>query len=201
MKITKRFISGIQLFFAAVTLFSCNLEDFNLNKLADPVIVPEVFAPLAYGTFKVSDLAPAPAPTANAQIPAGGFNLDPVIISKSGTSFSSAAIDSVYLITHFTNATPCDMEFELSFLSSSNGPPIGKIHNSGKIPAYRPDFNIIPFFGLDRTDQDDLQNATYIKLNFKLFPSDTGNITYDAVKSKLFTVKISFYAPVNLQKL
>jgi len=198
MGLIKRFISGIVLFAAALMLFSCNLEDFNLNRLSRTNdVVPDVFAPLAYGTFKVSDLAPVPAPPDNAQIPAIGINLDPVIISKVGTSFSSAAIDSVYLITHFTNETPCDVEFELSFVTAS-GIQIGKSFPSGKIAAGAKDFPILPYFGLGLADQNNLEQATDIKLSFKLFPPTTGNITYGAVKSKQFSVKISFYAPVNL---
>lgn len=201
MKRIKRFISGIVLFITAVMLFSCHLEDFNLDKLSDTNdIIPEFFAPFAYGTFKVSDLAPTPAPPDNAQIPAIGINLDPVIISKSGTSFSTAAIDSVYLITHFTNDTPCDAEFELSFVTAS-GIQIGKSFSSGKIAAGAKDFPILPLFGLGPADQNDLQRATDIKLSFKLIPFATGNIVYGVVKSKQFSVKISFYAPVNLQKL
>lgn len=198
MGLIKRFISGIVLFSAALMMFSCNLEDFNLNKLSKTNdIVPDVFAPLAYGIFKVSDLAPVPAPLDNAQIPAFGINLDPLIISKLGTTFSSAAIDSVYLITHFTNETPCDVEFELSFVTAS-GIQIGKSFPSEKIAAGAKDFPILPLFGLGLADQNNLEQATDIKLSFKLLPPTTVNITYGAVKSKQFSVKISFYAPVNL---
>jgi len=200
MKQIKRFISGIVLFTAAVMLFSCHLEDFNLNKLSNTNdIIPDFFAPFAYGTFKVSDLAPTPAPFDNVPIPVIGINLNPVIISKSGTSFSSAAIDSVFLITRFTNETMCDMEFVLSFVTAS-GIQIGKSFPSGKIAAGSKDFRI-PLFGLGPVDQNNLEQATDIKLSFKLFPPTTGNTTYGAVKSKQFSVKISFYAPVNLQKL
>lgn len=200
MKLLKHSISGFVLLFASIVLFSCNLEDFNLNKLSKTNnLIPDVFAPFAYGTFKVSDLAPTPAPLDNDQIPASGINLDPIIISKVGTSFSSVAIDSVYLITHFTNETLCDMEFELSFVTAS-GIQIGKSYNSGIITSGAKDFRI-PFFDLGRVDQNNLAKATDIKLSFKLFPSILGNTTYGLVKSKQFSVKLSFYAPVDLQKL
>ncbi len=200
MKLIKRFISGIVFFLVAIMLFSCNLEDFNLNKLSETNgIIPDFFAPFAYGTFKVSDLAPTPAPPDNVPIPAIGINLDPVIISKLGTSFSSTAIDSVYLITHFTNDTPCDMEFELSFVTAT-GIQIGKSFPSGIIAAGAKDFRI-PLFGLGLADQKNLEQATDIKLSFKLVPPTIGNTIYGVVKTKQFSVKISFYAPVDLQKL
>lgn len=199
MELIKRFISGIILFLAVVILFSCHLEDFNLNKLSKTNdIVPEVYAPLAYGTFKVSDLAPTPVPSDTAKIPAFGINLDSVIISKSGTSFSSAAIDSVYLITHFTNDTPCDIEFELSFVNAA-GVQIGKPFPSGKIAMGAKNFRI-PLFGMGPIDQNYLNQATNIKLNFRLFPISTAS-TYGDVKAAFFSFKISFRAPVNLQKL
>jgi hypothetical protein len=199
MKILKCFIPEIGFFIAAIMLISCNLEDFNMKKLADPTdIVPDVSAPLVYGTFKVANLIPLPAPVNSTPIPSNGLEL-PIVVSKLGTSFSSAAIDSVYLNAHFTNETPSDMEFELSFLNSATGLPNGKVFNSGKIPPNVVDFAVIPF-GLDRKDQDNLQNATFVKLNFKLYPSATIS-TYGEVKSKQFTVKISFNAPVKLQKL
>jgi len=200
MKLVKHFISGFVLLFASIILFSCHLDDFNLNKLANPVdIIPEVYAPLVYGTFTVANLVPLPVPANSTPIPIGGIEL-PLVVSKSGTSFSSAAIDSVYLITHISNNTPCAMEFDLSFLNSATGPSIGKIYSSGKIPANTPDFEVLPLFGLDRTDQDNLQSATFIKLDFRLFPSTTPS-TYGVVKLTSFAFNISFYAPVHIQKL
>jgi hypothetical protein len=198
MKLIKRFIPVVVLFFASIMFFSCNLEDFNMNKLSKTNdIVPEVFAPLAYGTFKISDLAPVPVPLDNAQIPAGGIDLTPILLSKSGTTFSSTAIDSVYLITHFTNGTPGNMEFELSFVNAS-GVQLGQSFPSANIPAGAVDQKIQ--FPLGPIDQTNLQQATDIKLIFRIYsPNAASPITYGAVKSKPFTVKISFYAPVRLQ--
>lgn len=199
MKLVKHSISGFVLLFASIILFSCHLEDFNLNKLADPVdIIPDVYAPLAYGTFTVHNIIPDPTTPDLTLIPVNGLDL-PLVVSKSGTSFSSAAIDSIYLITHFSNNTPCKMEFELSFLSSPTGPSIGKIFSSGIIPANTKDFEVPPF-ELSKTDQDNLQASTFVKLNFKLYPSSAAS-TYGDIKSASFSFKISFHAPVNLQKL
>jgi len=198
MNLLKHYISVIAFFFAAIMLLSCHLEDFNMNKLSKTNdIVPEVFAPLAYGTFKISDLAPVPVPPDNAPIPAGGIDLTPILLSKTGTSFSSTAIDSVYLITHFTNGTPCNMEFELSFVNAA-GVQLGQSFPSGNISAGATDQKIK--FPLGPIDQDNLQQATDIKLTFRIFSPNAANpVLYSEVKSKLFTVKISFYAPARLQ--
>jgi len=199
MKLLKHSISGFVLLFASIILSSCHLEDFNMNKLVNPTdIIPDVYAPLAYGTFTVQNIIPDPATPDLTLIPVNGLDL-PLVVSKSGTSFSSAAIDSVYLITHISNNTPCEIEFELSFLYSAAGPSIGKVFTSGRIPANTADFEVPPF-ELSKTDQDNLQASTYVKLNFKVYPSATAK-TYGDIKTASFSFKISFHAPVNLQNL
>ena len=199
MKAIKIYMSGLVLFLVTVMLFSCNLEDFDLKKLANPDdITPDIFAPLAYGTFKVSSLTNTPFLNSD-QIPAGGLSLDPVNLNKTGTSFRSAAIDSVYLITYLTNDTPCNIEFDLSFVNSF-GTQLAAPFTSGIIPANTTDKRIQ--FDLGPVDQDNLQKASAIKLAFKISSPDPATpITYGAVKTKSFTVKISFHAPVDLTKL
>lgn len=200
MIIIKRFIPGVMLFFAAIMLFSCNLEDFNLKKLANPDdIIPEIFAPLAYGTFKAEDLVTATISN-NFPIPVAGFPLDSVMLSKTGTSFRSSAIDSVYLIIHFTNNTLVDMEFNISFIDKLTGNKLGNSFTSEKIAPGAIDQKIE--FKLDPVDQDNLMNSSDIRLGFTLSsPAGANPILYKAVKKAPFTVKISFHAPVNLQKL
>ena len=199
MTIIRFSILGLALLIAAILLFSCNLEDFNLKKLTNKEdIIPDVYAPLAYGTFKVSDLVTSPGPGDNYQIPVSGVQLSPIILSKTGTSFRNAAIDSVYLITHYTNNTPCVMSFDFSFINST-GLTIGKIFSSGVIPAGAVDFRIQ--FDLGPIDQDNLMNATDIKLSIKIASPAGSSILYKAAKNTLFTLNLSFYAPVNLRKL
>lgn len=194
-----RFFSGIALFIAAIILFSCNLDDFNLKKLANPTdIVPDIYAPLGYGTFKVDDLVTAPI-LDSTPIPAGGLVLDPLVVSKNGTSFRTAAIDSVYLIIHLTNDTPAEAKFELSFFDSSAGVTLGIPFDSGIIPANTKDKRIQ--FNLGPNDQDNLMNSTDLKISFSLSSPVGSNILYKVVKSTSITVKIGFHAPVNLWKL
>ena len=203
MKIIKRFTFGVVLFSAAIILFSCDLEDFNLKKLADPTyIAPDLFAPLAHGTFRVDSLVAANIPDSYT-IPSAppGFALDPFSMDKTGTSFRSSAIDSVYLITHFTNNTPADIEFQLGFFDKTTGAQRGGPFNSGKIPAGAQDFlcNIIR---LGPADQDNLVNSNDIRLSFTLFsPATSTPITYGSARGQHFTVKIAFHAPVQLWKL
>ena len=195
MTTINKFNSGVVLFLTAILLISCGLDDFNLKKLANPTdIVPLVYAPLAYGTFKVDDLL-VPPPADNNPIPPGGLTLNPVLLNKMGTSFRTSAIDSVYLVTHFTNETPANIQFELLFFN--RGVPVGNRFPPGKILAGAKDFPVK--FNLGTDDQINLQNSTDISLNFTLLsPSPGAPILYGAVKGKSFTVKIGFYAPVHL---
>jgi hypothetical protein len=205
MKIIKRFTSGVVLFSATIMLFSCNLEDFNLKKLADPTyIAPDVFAPFAYGTFKVEDLIKASVPPDTYIIPSipAGMHLDPFKMDKTGTSFRSSAIDSVYLVTHFTNDTPADIEFQLGFFDKTTGALLGGPFNSGKIPAGAPKDFLCQVIKLGPSDQDNLAKSDEIRLYFTLFSPSAGTaITYGNAKGKSFTIKIYFHAPVQLWKL
>ena len=192
-------ISGVLMSVIAAMLFSCNLDDFKLNELAKPVdIVPVVYAPIAYGTFRVKDLLTVPIPDAT-PIPTGGLSLDPFIMGKTGVTFNSIAIDSVYLQNHFTNDTPINMEFSYNFYDGTTGLPIGQTFASGIIPPGVKDTLIQ--FNLGRSDQDNLLSASNIILRFR--PSNVGNtsILYGKVKNTYFSIKIAFYAPVHIWKL
>ena len=199
MRIVKVFISGISSYIVAILLVSCNLKDFNLNKVVSPKdIVPVLAAPLAYGTYKVSDLAPTTPPIPdNSPIPSSGLSLNSLVL-KTGIIFKSTAIDSIYLIVHVTNGTPCDMTFGLNFVNVS-GTPFFQLSSSENIPTGAKDKEIK--FGLGPSDQDRVQNATSIQLDFKLLPPNPGPITYGVIKSDSVTIKISFQAPVNLWRL
>jgi len=202
MKSIKRFRLVISLFLTAISLISCNLEDFNLKKLANPNdIVPNLFAPFLYGTYDVKDLNAFPPP-ANFQIqPGDSLILDPLVLDKKTTSFNIAGIDSIYLITHVTNNTVFDMEFIMSFVSKT-GATLGVPFFSGIIPKGEPEY-LIPKFPMGPSDQNNLENATYIKLSFKLrLPQNTSTpFTYGAISSNSFSFNMSFYAPVNFRNL
>jgi hypothetical protein len=195
----KRYFSGVAIFISAMILYSCNTDDFDFSKLASPDdITPYISAPLAYGTFKVDDLNPGTYVPAT-PIPVAGLNLDSVMLNKTGISFRSSAIDTIYLITRLTNNTAAVIEYSICFVDRSTGNQIG----AGSIPAMVPPGAIDQEikFTLGPADQDNLQIATDLKLSFKLLPPATGNITYNVVRSKSISVKISFYAPVNLWRL
>ena len=199
LKTSNLYRSALLLLLLPVIFLSCNLEDFNLKKIVRPNdIIPVYSAPIGYGTFKISDLAPAALPS-TFLIPAGGLTLQPVVISKSGTSFTSAAIDSAYLVITFTNTTLCNIAFELSFINSSTGAHYDTFKANPDIPPTSKDYPVR--FNLGPNDLTLLKRATDVELTFKLLPPSSGNLTYGALKSDTFTFSIFFYAPVNILKL
>ena len=195
----QRLISCVLIPIISTMFFSCNLDDFKLNELAKPVdIVPEVYAPIAYGTFRVKDMLVVPIPDST-PIPTGGLTLTPFIMGKTGVTFSSIAIDSVYLQNHFTNDTPINMEFSYNFYDDFTGLPIGQTYSSGIIPPGVKDTLIQ--FSLGRTDQNNLLQASNIFLRFRPSYEGATPILFGKVKNTYFSIKIAFYAPAHIWKL
>ncbi len=196
MKPITTYLSAIALFACSLLLFSCNMEDFDMSKLAKPDdIIPVIYAPLANGTYKVSKLTTS---LPGVPVPSEGFTLDPVVISKTGTTFRSLAIDSIYLVTYFTNNSLCDMEFELSFIGSPNKTKLNTF-KSDKIPAGKKEFRVQ--FNLGPNEQANLQKAYDIELKFILIPPPGVTVKFADLINSDFTVMIYFYAPANIFKL
>jgi len=199
LKIPTTSLRIITLLLVPVMILSCHLEDFNMSKVVRPDdIIPRYTAPLAFGTFKVSDLSPAPL-IADIPIPAAGLTLKSVEISKAGTSFSSAAVDSAYLVTLFTNNTLCEVAYALSFINSASGQTFTTFRAVPNIPPMTKDFMVR--FDLDKEALNNLKLSTDVALTFTLLPPSSGILTFKEVKDKTFTMKIFFYAPTNLLKL
>lgn len=198
IKVT-RFISGVASVVIGTIFFSCNLDDFKTDKLSTTVnVAPSFYAPLVYGTFMVKDLALAPIAD-NFPITSNGLDLDPFVIGKTGISFSNSAIDSVYLVTHFTNDSQVNIEFAYNFYDGGTGSTIGKTFASGAIAPGTKDTLIK--FDLVRNDLDNILQASDIYLRFKLSHNGTSPILYGDVKNAFFTIKIALCSPVDLFKL
>lgn len=193
-------ISGAIILATFTTISSCNLEDFNLDKLSDQQdMVATIFAPLGYGTFEIEDLVTVSLPD-NFPVPSDSLALKPILMNKEGTTFRNEAIDSVYLVSVINNDTPVEMDYDLNFISASTGLPIGKTFHSGTIPAGAKNFRVQ--FDLGPVDQDNLMDSSDIKISANLAsPDNAVQLLYKAVKNTFFTIKISFYAPANLWEI
>jgi hypothetical protein len=190
----------------AVLLFSCNLDDFNLDKLTDPEdLNPKVYAPLAYGSYKVDDFVNISLPD-NAPVTDPVVTLDPVVYDLTGTSIRSSAVDSVYLLVTLTNGTPMKLRYKFSFIDQQSGYVYGKIYDSGLIDAGKTDATgkvteptiAKKEFKLGPTDLDNIEAANAMKLSVELEQPDTGTVLVKNLKESGFKVQISFYAPVKV---
>jgi len=195
----KRYFSGVVVLIAAITMFSCDSDHFDMTRLASAKdLNPIVSAPLGYGTFKIDELNTGLL-VATTPIPATGMRLDSVMLNKTGLSFRSSAIDSVFVVTHFTNNTSVDIEYAISFVDRTTGSQLGTGSSPEIVPAGAVDHKMV--FKLDLAGQNSLQSASDIRLDFRLIGPATTTINYGAVRLKTIAVKISFYAPVSLWKL
>jgi hypothetical protein len=193
----------------AVLSWSCHLEDFNLDKLATPTdIKPMVYAPLAYGKYRVGDVLTT-SYADNDTIKDPEIDLDPIIYDKTGVSLINNAIDSVYLIVNLTNGTPMKMQVLFKFIDLNSGAVYGKTFDSGIMQAGKMDAAgrvIEPVttrveFPMDSNDLNNISSANGMEFNVKLFQPDNGVVIVKNLKESLFGVQISFRAPLSLWKL
>lgn len=200
---------GSTVVFTAILFFSCHLEDFNMDKLAVAKdIRPVFYAPLAYGSYKIGDHLTTPY-LDNDTVKVTEIDIDRITYDKSGVSFKSNAIDSVYLVVNFTNGTPMKMQFLFDFINTGTGVVYGKIFDSGVMDAGKMDATgkvIQPAstrieFLMDSNDLNNITLANGMEFNVKLFLPDSGSVIVKNLKASLLKVEIAIRAPVSYWKL
>jgi len=200
---------AVTVIFTAIFSWSCHLEDFNLSKLAKANdIKPEVFAPLAYGTYTVGDHLTTPLLDTDT-IKANETDLDLMIQDKTGVSLSSSAVDSAYLVVTYTNSTPMRMNVSFDFINLATGAVISKKYDSGLIESGNTDATgkvTQPVttrieFGMDSIDMKDITTADGIEYTVKLFLPAGGTVIVKNLKESQFKLQISLRAIVTLGKL
>lgn len=201
-------VSGT-IFISVLLFWSCHLDDFNLEKLARADdIKPVVYAPLAYGSYLVGDLYYTSLDD-NDTITDTETDLEPVTHNKANVSFTSNAIDSVYLMIAFNNGTPMKVQFQFSLIDINTGSVYGKTYDSGVMEAGKTDATgkvIEPVitrleFPMNSTDLNNASLADGLRYTVKLFKPDSGVVTVKNLKESLYKVQIAFRAPLNLAKL
>jgi hypothetical protein len=194
---------------SVVLFWSCHLEDFNLDKLATPKdIKPMVYAPLAYGNYKVGDILTTPYAD-NDTITDPVTVLDPIMYDKTGVSLVNDAIDSLYLMVNFTNGTPMKMQILFKFIDLNSGAVYGKTYDSGIMQSGKVDAagRVIESvttrveFPMDSNDLNNISSANGLEFNVRLFQPDNGVVIVKNLKESLFDVQLSFRAPLSLWKL
>ncbi len=187
-------------------LCSCHLEDFNLDKLS-VTSKPTIYAPLAYGTFKVKDYLPYVGADDQAvyypEIELTQFNWN-----KGEVTFNSDAIDSTYLVVTFTNGTPMKMQVQFSFFNYSTGTVSGQTYDSGVLPSGTVDASgkvtqssvTTMKYLLNSNDLQVIKTTDGVRCIVML--KDSGSpVIWKNLKESEFKIQINFKANVLLGKL
>lgn len=182
---------------------SCNLADFQFDKLAEPTgLNPVVYRPVSSGTYVVKDYASVPG-FGSAPVTLDSLNFNMVSYSLNGMSFNTAGTDSMVVIIKTVNETPMKYRYRLSFTGKSmdSGSKLlnaATINSQGDVIEASHDSLE---FKLDSTNIKNLTQATQINLSVTLYQPDKGTVFANVLKSSQISFKIGFRAPINLFKI
>jgi len=199
---SKHIISGF-LGALLIFLYSCNLSDFETDRLIEPTdLKPVVYLPVAYGTYPVKDFASVPQ-TGNTVItqPRIDFIPFPIPYDLKGLSFSAQAIDTMVIIVKTVNETPMKLQYKLSYPGTMMDSGIlqsAKLNNNGDVLEAATDSIE---FGLTAAEVKVLGSAPVLDLSVSLFQPDTGVVLANVLKSSQVSLKIGIRVPVNLVKI
>ncbi len=200
---------GILVIVLAATLSSCNLEDFDFDKLTEPKdLTPTLYAPLAYGTYLVDNLVNITLPDHD-PVTAPVLTLDSIVYDLGGTNYRYTAVDSAYLVVNLTNGTPMKFHYRFAFVDQPSGTILGQTFDSGIIQSGKADATgavteplaAKNIFKLGPTDLDNLDAADSFVIWTELEQPDSGTVTVKNLNDSEFKVQLYFYAPVDLTKL
>lgn len=192
-------------FLGALFIFvnSCNLSDFETDKLIDPTdLKPLVYLPVSYGTYPVKNYATIPQ-TGNTVVPQPRIDYVPFPIpyDLKGLSFSTQAIDTMVVIVKTVNETPMKLQYKLTYPGTMMDSGIlqgAKLNSNGDVLEAAIDSIE---FGLSAAEVKNLGTAPILDLYISLFQPDTGFVIANVLKNSQVSFKIGFRATVNLVKI
>ena len=189
--------------FLTIFLMSCNLSDFQFDKLAEPTgLNPVIYRPVSSGTYVVKDYAAVPG-FGGTPFTADSLNFTMVSYPFSGMSFNTIGTDSMVVIIKTVNETPMKYRYKLSFTGTSMDSG-SKLLSAATI---NPQGDVIEAshdsleFKLDSTGVANLGLATQIDLSVTLYQPDKGTVLANVLKNSQISFKIGFRAPINLFKI
>jgi len=181
----------------AILLNSCNLDDFDMNKLSFTDMRPKVYTPLAYGTFNVSDYF-SPIGSDADIINVAEIDLKAIDWDKGTLSFKTNALDSVFVVATITNNTPMKMRVRLDFMDYASKTIQGDPLESGEI---LPGTVLIDKkFPLDANDLSVIKNTDGLRCTVSLFPSGNA-VTVKDLKESKFSIQVNFQSRIIPDKL
>jgi hypothetical protein len=192
------------LFSALLLLFgSCNLSDFQINKLAQPTgLNPVLYRPFSAGSYAVSDYTIFPW-AGNTPVTVDSLNFKPIVYPLNGMTFNTSGTDSMVVIIKTVNETPMKYRYRMSLN--------GTIIDSGRKALAEATIDQQGFvieaskdsleFKLNSNDVKNLGSATQLSLSITLYQPDKGTVLANVLKTSQVSFKIGFRAPINLFKL
>jgi len=185
-------------------LISCNLSDFQLDKLIQPTDLNHViYRPVSSGTYVVKDYAAVPG-LGNASVVVDSLSFNSIHYPLNGMTFNTTGTDSMVVIIKTVNETPMKYRYRLSFTgtimdsgSKSEFLDAATIDTQGDVIEASKDSLE---FKLDTTDVKNLGMATQMDLSITLYKPDNGIVIANILKNSRISFKIGFRAPINLLK-
>ena len=185
-------------------LISCDLSDFQLDKLIKPTdLNPVIYRPVSSGTYVVKDYTTVPGP-GNASVGVDSLNFNPIHYPLNGMTFNTTGTDSMVVIIKTVNETPMKYRYRLSFTgvtmdsgSKSKFLNAATINTQGDVIEASKDSLE---FKLDTADVKNLGMATEMDLSITLYKPDNGMVVANILKNSQISFKIGFRAPINLLK-
>ena len=196
-----RCLLGIMVLF----LMSCNLSDFQTDKLVDPQgLTPVVYRPFASGVYEVKDYAVFPG-AGNTPVTMDPINFRLIPYPLNGVLLNTSGTDSMVVIIKTINETPMKYGYTLAFSGTTIDSRAQKkflaaasINSQGDIMEASTDSLE---FKLTATDVKNLGAATQIDLLITLNQPDKGTVLASVLKSSRISFAIGFRARLNLFKV
>ena len=188
--------------------FSCNMDEFDMDKLTKTDVSPKIHAPLAYGAFDVIDYLPTAILSSpdNEIIDTSEVNLTPLQWDKAANNFQYDALDSVFLIVYYTNGTPMKMEIDIAFTLGSVS---SKTFNSGLLnpgtvdatgKVVQPSVTKLEY-PVTRNELSNINGSNGVECLIKLSQPDSGTVTVRNLKTSDLNIQISFRGKLSLGDL
>jgi hypothetical protein len=186
-----------------IFLTSCNLADFQFDKLAEPTgLNPVIYRPVSSGTYVVKDYASVPG-FGSTPVTLDSLNFNMVSYSLNGMLFNTSGTDSMVVIIKSVNETPMKYRYILSFTGTT-------MDSGSKLlsaATLNPQGDVIEAshdsleFKLDSAGVANLGLAKQIDLTVTLYQPDQGTVLANVLKSSQISFKIGFRAPINLFRI
>lgn len=190
------------LFIVAVVVWSCNLSDFQLDRLVQPDgLSPVVYRPFATGTYNVKDYAVFPG-AGNAPVTLDSISFRQINYPFNGMTLNTKGTDSMVVIVKTVNETPMKYSYSLSFSGTTlRSSSIRKYLTPAVINAQGDVMETVSDsleFRLTPKDVINLGTTGQVDLQITLYQPDKGTVIASVLKASRISFRIGFRAPLNL---